>query len=122
MDYPIPTAVPHGADALPAIETGLRLQGAPNFRDLGGTAVAEGHVRHGQVFRSDRLAHLTPADLSALAAVDLRLVCDVRSFEERETHPNRMPEGHAAQLMHFDVSADLRATVLLVDAVRDDPT
>src|SRR5438876_7083330 len=119
MDYPISAQAPHGADASLAFDSDdLRLEGAPNFRDVCRVAVAGGRLRSGRVFRSDRLAHLTPADLAALGALDLRLVCDVRSPAERELHPNRLPEGHVAHLLHLDISADLRADTLLIDAIR----
>ena len=43
------------------------LQGASNFRDLGGYATASGQrVRSGRVFRSDHLAGLTADDLAQL--------------------------------------------------------
>ena len=44
----------------------VRLEGAPNFRDLGGYRTTDGHqVRTGLVFRSDHLATLTTAEANA---------------------------------------------------------
>jgi len=44
-----------------------RLQGASNFRDVGGYATQNGErVKRGRVFRSDHLAGLTPGDLLQL--------------------------------------------------------
>jgi len=123
MDYPmLSEPAPRRDDARRAPEAELRLAGAPNFRDVGGMPVGAGRVRRGLLYRSDRLAHLTAQDLEALHMLDLRLVCDVRSAAERERHPNRLPAGHQAQLLHLDVSTDLRADELLVDIVRADPT
>jgi len=123
MDFPM-SAKPRERRDEPVANDGaeLRLEGAPNFRDIGGIAVAGGRLGGGRVFRSDRLAHLTPADLAALQKIDLRLVCDVRSQAERDRHPNRLPVGHRAEQLHLDIHADLRADVLLADIVRDDPT
>jgi protein-tyrosine phosphatase len=67
----------------------LPLEGAQNFRDLGGyPAGAGGRVRWGRVFRSDSLSALTAADLALLERVGLRLVCDFRGDAEVEDEPN----------------------------------
>ena len=49
-------------------------------------------VRWGRVFRSDALL-LHDADFDHLADVGLRTVYDLRSDQERETYPNRLPDG-----------------------------
>lgn len=76
------------------------LEGAHNFRDLGGYATEDGHtVRWGLFFRSDDLSELTDADLEKLHALGVRLVCDFRSAEERAEEPDRLPsEGPPAIL------------------------
>src|ERR1700736_2215764 len=69
-----------GAPAMNAIERLRRLpfEGAVNFRDIGGYAGAGGRtLRWGQIYRSDSLSALTPADLKRLSALWLRLVCDL---------------------------------------------
>jgi protein-tyrosine phosphatase len=74
----------------------LPLEGAQNFRDLGGYPAGEGgRVRWGRVFRSDSLSALTAADLALLERVGLRLVCDFRGDAEVEGEPNRCA-GRAA--------------------------
>lgn len=74
------------------------LQGAPNFRDLGGYLNTEGAcVRHGRVFRSEGLARLTEADLTAVAGLNISLLYDLRGHEERQREPNRWPEGRPLQ-------------------------
>ena len=79
-------------------ERRLPLEGTTNFRDLGGYATAGGRrVRWGRLYRSDRLPALTVADHRRLEALDLSLVCDLRSDEERERKPNRLhPESPPA--------------------------
>lgn len=68
----------------------VRLEGAPNFRDLGGYRTADGHqVRTGLVFRSDHLATLTAADYARLAELGIAAVCDLRTDEERRQAPTR---------------------------------
>jgi protein-tyrosine phosphatase len=67
------------------------LEGAQNFRDLGGYPAADGRqVRWGVVFRSDSLATLTDGDLERLDRLGLRLVCDFRGDAEVSEEPNRL--------------------------------
>lgn len=66
----------------------LPLDGAPNFRDLGGYATAAGrHVRWGQVYRSGQLAQLTDKDYAYLARLGISAVCDFRRDDERQAAP-----------------------------------
>jgi protein-tyrosine phosphatase len=82
-----------GGDSVIAGERNLGLLGPCNFRDLGGYRGAGGAtVRWGQVFRSDTLA-LQDADLEVFATLGVRAVYDLRSDRERETMPNRLPDG-----------------------------
>jgi protein-tyrosine phosphatase len=72
----------------------LALEGAYNFRDLGGIRTQDGKaLRWGQVFRSDTLTHLTAADYSRLNTIGIGLVCDLRTREERKTDPTEWREG-----------------------------
>ena len=69
----------------------IPVDGARNLRDLGGYPTRSGHVvRRGQVFRSDRLAALTDADLGRLAALGIHTVIDLRYDAEVAEHPNRL--------------------------------
>ena len=69
----------------------LPLEGAQNFRDLGGYPTLAGRrVRWGRVFRSDSLSDLTGADVARLERLGLRLVCDFRGDAEVEDEPNRL--------------------------------
>jgi protein-tyrosine phosphatase len=64
------------------------LQGASNFRDLGGYRTTNGrHVRRGQVFRSDHLAGLTDADVARLQALGIRHSLDFRGVAEYTATP-----------------------------------
>jgi protein-tyrosine phosphatase len=70
----------------------LKFEGACNVRDLGGLPTADGRVtRHGVVYRSDTLAHLSATDLERLAQLDLRTVIDLRSADECARAPDRLP-------------------------------
>lgn len=92
------------------VRRGNGLQGAPNFRDLGGYRSEDGRVvRRGLVYRSESLSYLTEADLETLRELGIGLVIDVRSAHERRTQPSRWPEGCALETLACDVDADLRA-------------
>ncbi len=69
----------------------LPLEGAHNFRDLGGYPTADGRrVRWGQIYRSDHLGDLTDGDLAYLERLGIRTVCDFRGRAERENDPDRL--------------------------------
>jgi protein-tyrosine phosphatase len=64
-----------------------RLEGAPNFRDLGGLPTADGRLtRRGVLFRSSALEELSSRDVRLLINdIGLRTVIDLRSADDRET-------------------------------------
>src|SRR6266581_3763 len=67
----------------------LPLEGAKNFRDLGGYRTSDGHyVRWGFVYRSNHLVNLTAKDFEYLNSLGIRLICDVRSDGERARAPD----------------------------------
>jgi protein-tyrosine phosphatase len=68
------------------------LQGATNFRDLGGYAAQDGRtVRWRRLFRSDHLAGLTEADKAALAGLGLSRALDFRGHAERAAVAYELP-------------------------------
>ena len=70
----------------------LPLQGASNFRDLGGYAGFDGRpVRWRRLFRSDHLGALTEADRSALAGLGVARAFDFRGERERAAHAYDLP-------------------------------
>ena len=88
----------------------VALDGAENFRDLGGYATEDGrHVRWGLFYRSDELSELSDADLETLRRLGVRLVCDFRGESERREAPDRLPSAPApavAELEIWDASFD----------------
>ncbi len=72
----------------------IDLQGANNVRDLGGYVGAGGQtVVYGKLFRSDSLSRLRKADLKVLAALDIKHVIDLRTAQERNNQPDKLPDG-----------------------------
>jgi protein-tyrosine phosphatase len=68
------------------------LQGASNFRDLGGYPGQDGRpLRWRRLFRSDHLAGLTEADKAGLAELGLARSVDFRGEAERAAAPYALP-------------------------------
>jgi protein-tyrosine phosphatase len=62
----------------------LDLQGASNFRDLGGYATRDGRLlRWRRLFRSNHLGHLTATDIEIVRRLGVRSAFDFRGLEER---------------------------------------
>ncbi|MBM4634253.1 tyrosine-protein phosphatase [Prescottella equi] len=82
------------ASADPVTPTAIRLEGAKNFRDIGGYETSDGRtVRSGLVYRANKLSSLTDADLAKLTAANVTLDVDLRNMWERRDDPDRLPEG-----------------------------
>jgi len=107
----------------PALPTPI-LGCAPNFRDIGGYAGADGGtVRYGRIFRSQLILHPTEADLTALRGIDIRAVCDLRGEHERETAPNSWIEKPFPVMHHLNIGMDVRAGAgELLAIIAADPT
>ena len=70
----------------------IPLQGASNFRDLGGYTGTQGRtLKWRKLFRSDHLGELTRSDIATLSALGLTRVCDLRGKLERTAHPCALP-------------------------------
>ncbi len=101
-------------------ERHLPLDGASNFRDLGGYLAAGGrHTRWRRLFRSDHLAALSARDHATLQALGVRRSFDFRGVHERRAQAYAVPglvqhhlgiEPTVAQQMHALVDAGLALT------------
>lgn len=85
----------------------LPLEGGTNFRDLGGYATTDGHhVKWGEFYRSGAMNHLTPKDYEYLSSLDIKVVCDLRSRQEREISPTKWQAKPAARYTAVDYDGD----------------
>src|ERR1051325_5189508 len=92
------------ADASPRVSI---LEGASNFRDIGGYQTADGrHVRKGLVYRSNQLSSLTARDYEKLNALGIKLVCDFRTDGERRRQPTQWQGGPAPEMMRAQIMKD----------------
>jgi protein-tyrosine phosphatase len=72
----------------------VTLQGASNFRDLGGYPTHDGRrVKWGHIYRSADISKLTDEDLQTLATRNIATVCDLRGPDEVKNAPDRLPAG-----------------------------
>ena len=72
----------------------VNLQGAVNFRDLGGYTTKDGHhVKWRKVYRSADMSKLTDADLAELKARNITFDVDLRGTQESAQAPDRMNPG-----------------------------
>ncbi|MDJ0851893.1 MAG: tyrosine-protein phosphatase [Myxococcota bacterium] len=91
-------------DPVVTAERRLPLDGADNFRDLGGYATADGRrVRWGRLYRSNDLSGLSASDRRYLSRIGVRLVCDFRTDREREDKPDRVEPSEALELLDLPV-------------------
>jgi protein-tyrosine phosphatase len=98
-----------------AAERRVPLQGAVNFRDLGGYRTIEGRrVKWGRVFRSDRLSGLADGDLAVFGQLGIRHVFDFRSEAEVAVDPNRLPTEPPVDYLNLPVS---RGEFNVMDAI-----
>ena len=74
-------------DRIPALD------GALNFRDLGGYAGVDGReVRWQVIYRSGTTHAMSPSAIACLGGRGLRYAYDLRSNRERRGHPNRLTQ------------------------------
>lgn len=66
-------------------------------------------MRRGRVFRSEAILRPELADIDTLGRHGIKLVLDLRSTAEADTHPNHYLRGQGAEIIHFNVGTDVRA-------------
>jgi protein-tyrosine phosphatase len=70
------------------------LQGAANFRDLGGYTTTDGHhVKWGEIYRSADISKLTDTDLAVLKGRRITYDVDLRGHQESAKAPDRLNPG-----------------------------
>jgi hypothetical protein len=83
----------------------LPLDGAYNFRDLGGYPTPDGRLtRWNRLFRSDTLHELTAADLDVLRTVGLAQVIDLRTVAEVERTGRGLLAAEPVRYLHLSVT------------------
>ena len=84
------------------------LEGAPNFRDLGGHQTnTNRRIKWRRLFRSSHLAALSDDDLQILVNLKIRSICDFRSEQEKKRQPNRLPPNEMIQSLHLPIVSSI---------------
>ncbi len=79
---------PEGGESRIGASRVLALEGGRNFRDLGGYATESGErVAWGKVYRSGVMSGLTSGDYDYLDGLGIKVICDLRTAEERTNEP-----------------------------------
>lgn len=72
----------------------VKLQGAVNFRDLGGYKTSDGKtVKWGVIYRSADISKLTDADMQVMEQKNIHTVVDFRGVQESAAAPDRLLPG-----------------------------
>lgn len=98
-----------------------RLQGAPNFRDLGGMETADGrHVKPHRLLRSGHLHNLTEEDRRRLTdEFELKTVIDLRTTGEMRRKPDVVLPG--VEYIHCPIFENQAEGVTRETVTEDDP-
>src|SRR5882757_533401 len=72
----------------------VKLEGAINFRDIGGYETKNGkHIKWGKIYRSAALNKLSESDLQKLQSLSIAYVADFRGPYEVQAAPDKLPAG-----------------------------
>ena len=109
------------ANRLYVSERRLPLEGADNFRDLGGFPAADGRqIKWGLFYRADKLSDLTEYDLRYLASINLETVVDLRSEQEVAGAPDVLPqgaEGEPVEYLHLPIYNEAEDTTNIKERI-----
>jgi len=91
--------------SLMAAERRVLLEGAVNFRDIGGYRTQDGRqVQWGKVFRADGLSRLTDNDHRLMKHMGIRRIIDFRTPAEIKSSPDRLPGDGSMSHVNLAVS------------------
>lgn len=80
----------------------LSIEGAINFRDIGGYKTQDGFtIKWRKVFRSGQLSKLNLNGCTAMTAMGIQTIVDLRSGAERERYPTVMQAFKSARIIHW---------------------
>jgi protein-tyrosine phosphatase len=100
-------------------ERRIDLEGALNFRDLGGYPTTDCRVvAWGRLFRSDGLHQLTSTDLDVLHGLGIKVVCDLRNTNEVTVDVSRFPADERVKRLHLPIGGDAAAAPSIIDLIR----
>lgn len=81
------------------------LDGVPNFRDLGGLPTKDRTTRSGVVYRSAAPGSATDTGVAELGGSTISFIADLRTSEERQMQPTRLPDTRAIHIDELPILA-----------------
>lgn len=85
-------------------ENPVKFDGLYNFRDIGGFITNDGRVmKKGVLFRSDELSRLSVKDIDVFNHLKIKLICDLRTDQERKSKPSKFSSGHTIKVMNISI-------------------
>ena len=100
------------SEIIPPQRAGI-LEGAANFRDLGGYLSEDGKsIVWGKIYRSQTLAQLSDSDVIKIKELGVRTVIDFRDDEEVLKDPSRLPEG--VNIVHLPIGVGKNDTLQIM--------
>ena len=85
----------------------VKLEGANNFRDLGGITTLNGkRLKMGYIYRSDKLSEITETDLDKLDNLEIKNVIDLRTQPEVSEEPDNIPKNAEITYRHLPIGDD----------------
>ncbi len=101
-----------------AAERVLPMDGVRNFRDIGGYPTMDGEEsRWGRVFRSGRLDETSDADLARIEQLGITTVFDLRTQDEVDRQPDRLPDS--VRHVHLPMSSSVAVQKGLLERITD---
>ena len=86
----------------------LPLEGGRNFRTLGGYETTDGRtVVWDKLYRSGVMTGITEADYDYLSSLGIKVICDLRTEEERTSEPTNWAAGDIDYLTFADPTEDM---------------
>lgn len=78
-----------------------------NFRDIGELLTEDGRrLKAGVLYRSDDISRLSKNDLVMLQKVGLKLICDLRTVNERKSKMYQIPKKWGTGVKHIPIYHD----------------
>lgn len=104
----------------PNVQRHIELEGAYNFRDLGGYSVGGGRrIAWRKIFRADDLSQLTHADMAKLEGMGIRTYVDFRDKYEKREAPDKIAPG-VQRLHHIPIDTSKVLDLFSHDDITDE--
>lgn len=90
-----------------AVKKDFHFEKIYNFRDIGGVQTEDGrNVRSGILYRSDDLSRLSKNDLVVLKDLEIKVICDLRTVNERKSKMYQLPKEWGTLIKHIPIYHD----------------